>query len=214
MRSKFKRLVALVALVAVVAASGGAYAADQQIDVYENKKLVKSVVFAIGVDQYFVNGQMPGIKMDARAFIENDRTYVPVRYLGYALGLTEKDITWESSVQRVTMRGPVNTIEMAVGSKAIVTMPTNKVLNNTLEIADRKLKIIDVAPLLKAEPAWRTYLPARYVAEGLGYEVAWDEASQTVICWPKGEPRPDVTAVQEYVKQVRAGEAQAVQPPA
>jgi len=44
-------------------------------------------------------------------------------------------------------------------------------------------------------------LPARFVAEGLGYEVDWDGATQTVICWPKGEPKPDIRAVQEYVRE-------------
>jgi len=74
MRIKLKRLVALVALVAVVAASGGVYAADQKIDVYENQKLIKSVVFRIGVPYYVVNGQTPGVKMDVAPFIHNDRT--------------------------------------------------------------------------------------------------------------------------------------------
>lgn len=169
----------------------------EQVDVYENNKLVKSVVFAIEMDEYFINNQKPGIKMDAKAFIENDRTYVPVRYLGYALGLAEKDINWDSGMQKATLKG-MSVLEMTIGKKEIVT--------------DGVAMSIDVAPLLKSEPAWRTYLPARYVAEGLGYEVAWDAATQTVICWPKGEPQPDVSAVQEYVKQVRAGEVKSVEP--
>ena len=187
MRSKLKRVAALVALVAIVAVAGTA-GADQKVDVYEDKQLVKSVVFAIGLDEYFIDGQKPGIKMDAKAFIENDRTYVPVRYLGYALGLTEKDIDWEGGKQKATLKGkPV--LEMTIGKKESVT--------------DGVATGIDVEPLLKSEPSWRTYLPARYIAEGLGYEVDWDADTQTVICWPKGEPKPDVSAVQEYVAEKR-----------
>ena len=79
---------------------------------------------------------------------------------------------------------------------------------------------IDVSPILLSDPAWRTYLPARYVAEGLGYEVGWDADNQLVICWPKGQPKPDITAVIEYVQeqkqeqeQVKLPEPEPVPPP-
>ena len=36
----------------------------EQVDVYENKELVKSVVFKIGVPYYVINNQTPGVKMD------------------------------------------------------------------------------------------------------------------------------------------------------
>ena len=182
-----------------------------QVDVYEQQKLVKSIVFVIGQDQYFVNNSIQGVKMDAKPFIQDDRTFVPVRYLGYALGLAEKDIIWENNIQKVTMRGPINSIEMAVGSKAIVVMATDKLINNTLEIADRDLQIIDVAPLLKAEES-RTYLPARYVAESLGYQIEWDAVNGIVLCYPKGDPKPDISKVVEYVQQVKSGEVQPDQP--
>ncbi|MCL6478336.1 MAG: copper amine oxidase N-terminal domain-containing protein, partial [Peptococcaceae bacterium] len=58
-----------------------------QVNVYENQKLLKSVVFKIGTPYYVVNGQKPGVKMDVAPFIENDRTFVPVRFLGNALGV-------------------------------------------------------------------------------------------------------------------------------
>ena len=179
-----------------------------QVDVYQQQKKIKSIVFIIGQDQYFINNDTHGVKMDAKPFIEDDRTFVPVRYLGYALGLAEKDIIWKNDIQQVIMRGPITSVEMTVGSKAIATMPTDKLINNTLEIvADKDLEIIDVAPVLK-EDEGRTYLPARYVAEGLGYQIEWDAANGIVICYPKGDPKPDVSKVVEYVKQIKSGEVQ------
>lgn len=163
-----------------------ARATDQsRVNVYEDQKKVKSVVFAIGMDEYFVNGQTPGVKMDAVTFIENDRTYVPVRYLAYALGLTQSDVAWDNDKQKATLKKGNIVLEMTIGKKEIVT--------------NGQTKTIDVVPLLKSEPAWRTYLPARFVAEGLGYQVDWDEATRTVICYPKGDPKPDVSGVQKYV---------------
>ncbi len=161
-------------------------ASADQVNAYENDKHVKSVVFAIDMDEYFINGEKPGIKMDAKAFIENDRTYVPVRYLGYALGLTEKDIDWDGAKQKATLKGK-SVLEMTIGKKEIVT--------------NGVAKGIDVAPLLKSEPSWRTYLPARFVAEGLGYKVDWEPKTQTVICWPGDSQKPDVSEVQNYVKE-------------
>jgi hypothetical protein len=56
-----------------------------------------------------------------------------------------------------------------------------------------------VAPVLR-ESEGRTYLPARYIAEGLGFEVDWDGKNSAVICWPKGTARPDVSDVIDYIK--------------
>jgi hypothetical protein len=56
-----------------------------------------------------------------------------------------------------------------------------------------------VAPVLR-ESEGRTYLPARYIAEGLGFEVDWDGKNSAVICWPKGSVRPDVSDVIDYIK--------------
>lgn len=159
---------------------------QSKVDVYEDQKLVKSVVFAIGMDQYFINGQTPGIKMDAVTFLENGRTFVPVRYLGRALGLTDQDITWDNDKNKATLKGKA-TLEMTIDKPEIIT--------------NGQAKAIDVDPVLKSEPAWRIYLPARFVAEGLGYQVEWDDATQTVICYPVGESKPDVSAVQQYVKE-------------
>jgi len=157
----------------------------EQVDVYENQKLVKSVVFKIGVPYFVVNGQPPGVKMDASPFIREGRTFVPVRFLGNALGLDDGRITWDGPTQTATLRGNA-TLQMTVGKAQVVS--------------DGTAKDIDVAPVLQSD---RTFLPARYVAEGLGYEVGWDEASQTVVCWPRGEAKPDVTVAVDYLKQVQ-----------
>ncbi|WP_051273694.1 stalk domain-containing protein [Desulfotruncus alcoholivorax] len=160
--------------------------ADEQVNVYDQQKqLVKSVVFVIGHDQYFVNGQTPGVKMDAKPFIENDRTFVPVRYLGNALGVDNDHIAWASP--RATFKQPgFPVVELTVGSKVIKS--------------DGAAKTMDTAPLLKAG---RTYLPARWVAEALGYQVDWDAKNQVVLCWPKGAEKPDVSSVIGYIGKLQ-----------
>jgi len=70
---------------------------------------------------------------------------------------------------------------MVIGKKQIVT--------------NGRAKAIDVAPVLRSS---RTFLPARYVAEGLGFNVDWDPVNRIVICWPEGEPKP---ALKEVVRK-------------
>jgi len=154
----------------------------EQVDVYQDNQLVKSVVFKIGVPEYVVNGQTPGTKMDVAPFVENDRTFVPVRFLGNALGISNDNITWDNNTQTATIKGTKATLQMTIGKAQVVS--------------NGQAKVIDVAPILKSD---RTFLPARYVAEGLGYQVIWDEVTQTVVCWPAGEDKPDVSAVVDYL---------------
>ncbi len=190
--------VALLTLFALLTLSVPAMAAGEQIkttegqaktqvDVYQGANLVKSVVFVVGLNRYFVNGQTPGVDMDVAPYIDQDRTFVPVRYLGYALGVKENDVNWDNALQKASLTLPPNTVEMTIGEKKIV--------------ANGQAKDIDVSPQLKLD---RTFLPARYVAEGLGYTVKWvnEGGKDYVICWPQNEPEPDISAVKEYVNSL------------
>lgn len=165
-----------------------------KVDVYQEKKLVKSVLFSIGMNKYYISDKSEGVTMDAKPFIENGRTFVPIRFLSNALGVEDKNIIWDGAKKQVRLMA-WNYVEMTVGNPVIVVRAPGMEKGN--------LKVIDVSPILK-ENEGRTYLPARYVAEALGYDVGWDEASQTVLCWPKGEVKPDVSAVVQKVVEERA----------
>lgn len=174
---KMKSIALALVLVAVLALPAMA----DQVDVYQNNQLVRSVVFKIGVPYYVVNGQTPGVKMDVAPFIKNGRTFVPVRFLGNALGLDDSRITWDNGTRTATLKGN-NTLQMTIGQASVTSSGVTRP--------------IDVAPILQSD---RTFLPARYVAEGLGYQVSWDDTTQTVVCWPAGEPEPDVSAAVSYL---------------
>lgn len=125
------------------------------------------VVFNVGSSTYYVNNQANN--MDAVPFIENGRSFVPVRFLALALGLTEDNIKWLSEEQRVVLTKDSMDISLAIGSL---------ILDN----GGIKTKM-DVAPVIRNG---YTYLPARYVAEALGYQVGWDQSSQSVLVGPPG----------------------------
>jgi len=183
------KLVAL-ALALVLAMAGNAIA--DTVNVYENNQLVKSVVFKIDVPYYVVNNQPPGMQMDVAPFIQDGRTYVPVRFLGNSLGVNDSNIVWDDGTQTATLKGTA-TLQMTIGKAQI--------------ISNGQAKTIDVAPALKSD---RTFLPARFVAEGLGYQVEWDEITQTVVCWPAGQTKPDVSAAVGYITQMQQPEQEEI----
>jgi hypothetical protein len=118
-----------------------------------------TVVFNIGDTKYTVNGVEQ--TMDASAYIKNGRTYLPVRYVAYALGVNADNIMWDG--KNVTLLTPNKVVQVAIGSKVM--------LINGISVA------MDVAPELVQG---RTMLPFKWIAQALGATVSWDEATQTV----------------------------------
>lgn len=121
-------------------------APETKLDVYQDKKLVKSVVFAIGVNKFYVDGMPNGVTMDARPFIQEGRTFVPIRFLSNALGVEDRNILWDGSVKKVTLVA-WNRVEMAVDDKVISAVT---VKNQKLNI-DSKIKsaLIDGGPIYR-----------------------------------------------------------------
>lgn len=190
MRKTFTVTLFMLALAFTVATA--ALAQQEKVDVYENQKLVKSVVFQIGLKEYFVNSQTPGVKMDVAPFVEQGRTFVPVRFLSNALGVEDKNIGWNEKARLVTLKQPgFPVVELVIGSRQLKS--------------DGKVTNMDVSPLVRNG---RTFLPARWVAEALGYQVDWDASLGLVICWPKGEPKPDLSAVKQYLNEQKPKEPQ------
>lgn len=132
-------------------------------------------------------------KMDTAPIIHLDRTFVPVRFLGNALGVSDSNIEWNSSTRTATLQG-INKLDLTIGKKAIVV--------------NDKEQVIDVAPMITNS---RTMLPARFVAEGLGFKVDWDADNQLVIVY-QGE-KPDMSAILAKIKGEKKPEQPTIKPP-
>lgn len=143
---------------------------------------VRSAAFMVGQAEYIVDDVMP-VKTDAAPFVEQGRVFVPLRYLARALGVADDKVSWSPSANTVTLITDKATITLAVGG--------------TVMYVGEQPREMDVAPVLRDG---RVYLPARYVAEALEYEVGWDDANQLVYCWPKGGTKPDVSRAVELFK--------------
>lgn len=129
-----------------------------------------TAIFVVGQSSYMQDNLSKS--MDAATFIQNGRTYVPLRYLGLALGVDENDIQWDSASQTATLSMNGTTLKFIIGK---TTYYTNSQANS-----------MDVAPLVKNG---RTYLPARYVAEAFGYNVNWNGDTQAVTVYTDVTPQ-------------------------
>ncbi len=115
--------------------------------------------FRIGSNVYYLNGIAK--VMDVAPYIKNDRTYVPMRYVGEMLGA---EVVWDDAARTVTLTKGDTTVVFTIGS--------------TTYTVNGETKTADVAPEIVND---RTMLPARFVAEAFGAIVGWDPATQTVL---------------------------------
>lgn len=122
----------------------------------------EAAVFTIDQKEYRAAGTV--FKMDSAPFIQSGRTLVPVRFLALALGVPEQGIQWNSETQTVTLQKGSTTVILRIGSTGLSVNSSDTMM--------------DVAPIIREG---RTYLPARYVAEALGYTVSWDAPTRSVL---------------------------------
>lgn len=109
-----------------------------------------SVVMTLGSTEMIVNNQLVDMK-DAAPFAQDNRTFVPFRALGEALGAT---VDYDQTAKTVTYKLGSSEIVMTLGSKDYTVNGVKKTM--------------DVAPFAKDN---RTYVPVRFVGEGLGFTV-------------------------------------------
>ncbi|WP_375102362.1 copper amine oxidase N-terminal domain-containing protein [Paenibacillus sp. RS8] len=116
-----------------------------------------------------VNGEKV-IFPDAQPFIDaQQRVQLPVRFISEALGA---EVLWDSKAKKATISLEGKTMGVYIGKKSYE-------LNGTT-------KQMDTAALFKQS---RTFVPLRFVYEGLGVNVKWDDAVKTVyITTPGNEP--------------------------
>jgi len=124
------------------------------------------LTFALAVTVYAnevsvnANGQ-PIVFADQSPVIMDGRSLVPASGVFQALGF---DVQWDGDTRQVTITKAGNTIIIIIGSSEFTT-------NGTSHSLDVPAQIIN----------GRTMLPIATVLQSVGYNVGWDEKSQTYI---------------------------------
>lgn len=112
----------------------------------------------VGSNKAFVNDvekQIDEQNNDVAVFVENDRSYVPVRFISENYG---GDVEWIPETQTVNITFEDRTISLTIGKPEImINGETTK---------------LDVAPLIRNN---RTFLPLRACAEAIGKEVFYSD---------------------------------------
>lgn len=125
-------------------------------------------VFAANTE-ILINGEKATIQEGMGSIVEKDwRTFVPVRfaleYFGYQVSWVEKD--------RMVFGVNEN------GSMFVMQVGSNFLFFKDKDNNEKKVEM-DVSPFLNNEEG-RTYIPLRFLADVLGYQVGYDEATSTV----------------------------------
>lgn len=122
----------------------------------------RQAVFVVDSRSYMINGTV--LPLDAAPYIEQDRVFIPLRELARALGVEDKNVIWHAPSKSVELHLFNNHIKLTV--------------NNHTLLVNQRISRMDVAPVLVSG---RVYLPARHVAEALGYAIGWAEKERAVL---------------------------------
>lgn len=120
-----------------------------------------TAIYTIGSTAYTVNGESR--TAEVAPYVENGRTYLPVRYVAEALGVTPANILFDKATSMVTL----------IKGDRVVQL---KLKTNQLTINGSTINM-DVKAVTKAN---RTVLPIAWVGKALDATVMYDAAAKTV----------------------------------
>ena len=112
----------------------------------------------VGSNKAYVNDVEKQIDEDNPAvevFVENDRSYVPVRFISESY---DGNVEWVQETQTVNITFADRIISLTIGKPEI--------------IINGETKVLDVAPIIRNE---RTFLPLRACTEAIGKEVFYSK---------------------------------------
>ena len=105
------------------------------------------------------------LSFDSAPILQNDRTFVPMRAIFEALGMT---VEWTAETQSILARDENITLRLRVDETSV----TKETPQGTETIET------DVAPFIKED---RTMVPLRLITEATGCFVSWDPPTHTVV---------------------------------
>lgn len=133
------------------------------VHVYAEEIYDISIEMQIGQNYAFVNGTTAAIDENEQVvpFIENRRTFVPLRFVASNLDL---NVEWIQDAQSVILTNQNIEIILTIGKETV------SVNGNLYEL--------DCSPLIKDE---RTFVPVRFIGEALQCNVLWENDTQKVL---------------------------------
>jgi len=134
-----------------------------------------------------VNGRIVFFPDQGPIVDENCRTLVPVRFPAETLG---SSVTWDQATQRVTIIQPA--IDQLVATNLVLTLGSSTIMVNG------QPRQMDTTPIAYNE---RTMVPIRFIAEYLGAQVEWYDASGTVHIFTQGQTQAQIQQIEQQIAQ-------------
>ena len=135
-------------------------------EVKKTSKYTVDTIIKIGSNKItrVVNGVPVEIEMDVVSFIDNDRTYIPLRFVGESMGF---EVTWDEANRTAILRSKDKEVKIAVDS-------------NVFYVNGERFES-DVKPMIKNS---RTMIPVGNFARAIGLQdgkdIFWDGVSREV----------------------------------
>lgn len=134
----------------------------------KKKWILCFLILAILFPGTVLGAQSPEIQIQGKiieaqppAYINNGRTFVPLRYVTEALDF---QVDWVEETQSVIIaKNGYSTITMTIGK-------------SHCRFGDKEISL-DAPPEIRGD---RTFVPLRFISEALGYKVRWDDNTKTV----------------------------------
>lgn len=134
-------------------------------------------------------------------FIHNNTTYVPLRFISYAL---QKSVAWDAKNLKVTVNDPSSS-ELVVIKEYLMNVSNkqNVFTSKSVTLSDVKAKFVfngNAKTLPTGQSSYMLngslYVPLRFLSESVGNEIKWDQKTKTITANSKG-----------YVEQLEGGQA-------
>lgn len=121
-------------------------------------------VFTLGSKIYKVGDTER--EMEVAPYVKNGRTYAPVRYLAYAVGLKDENIIWDEQNQTVTLLAGKRVAQFKVGQQSYFFQGVSLSMDAAPEVVNGRVMV-----------------PYRFVAQALGFKVEWKAETQQVVIY-------------------------------
>jgi hypothetical protein len=126
-------------------------------------------VFTVGSTQYIDDQQT--VQMDVTPYIEDGRTFLPIRYVANALGVSDSGILYDPKTQEIDLFKGSSCVRLLIGNTTMYVAASQGSEINNATIT------MDVAPEIVNG---RAYLPVAWLAKAFDANVSWDDAAQTI----------------------------------
>ncbi|MDD4334141.1 MAG: VanW family protein [Desulfotomaculaceae bacterium] len=129
---------------------------------------MNKTIFVVGGKDYIVNNSL--YQMAEAPYLAGGRVLIPYKEAAAALGIDEKNILWDSQMKTIEIHSANSGLKFTVDEKVFYV--------------NGEPQQMDVAPVSRDG---QIFLPVKWPAEALGYAVAWEAKSLSILIGPPGE---------------------------